>query len=414
MEKSKRIEKAKWLGNADSPVMLMVDDFTNVWIDLNNNGKVDPYEDWGHAMDSPNSSFAFLNERILKDFPLVKATFFTPVARVPTTRDYQYKAHFGPINENEKIANFFRSVHRNNRFEIAYHGLTHGVPGERSEDFVQEWVAYKSLEEALEAIERGKRIYFGVFGEYPSGGKYCGYEYNAFSDESIDKSGFLWWCRRWDRGQAEGDTAKVDAGNISRFDIKYFGENKVIDIPSTIYGAMFNPLDASSITAAFGKRTTLRKGAAELDYLLRNKLVISIQEHISPARTDGKRQTPNIFDDVESLRLIFEHLDPKNVWYCTGTELAEYVYCRDNTTVEQDGDSLRFDLRFGRNIRRKLMTLIVNDDHVTQIRTPSGEIVRSNQEVGNVGASSRGTDDSKARNQRVFDVPIMMGKYDLL
>jgi len=40
---------------------------------------------------------------------------------------------------------------------------------------------------------------------------------------------------------------------------------------------------------------------------------------------NGKRQSPNIFDDKESLKAIFKYLKKKNVWYCTGSELAEWI-----------------------------------------------------------------------------------------
>ena len=50
-----------------------------------------------------------------------------------------------------------------------------------------------------------------------------------------------------------------------------------------------------------------------------------IQEHISPSREDSKRQTPNIFDNKESLRIIFKYLKKKKVWYCTCSELAKWV-----------------------------------------------------------------------------------------
>ncbi|MBN1505122.1 MAG: hypothetical protein JW952_08690, partial [Candidatus Eisenbacteria bacterium] len=317
MESSSRIRPAKWLHNADSPVMLMVDDFTNVWVDVNGNGRIEAEEDWGHALDSPGSVFEFLTEKLLADCPRARVTFFSPMARAPFASKHKFAAHFGPINEDERTAAFFRKVHSDPRFEVAYHGLTHGVPGTRTEDFVQEWAAYKSLEEALETIRKGKKIYFEVFGEEPAGGKYCGYEGNSFSDESIDRSAFLWWCRRWDRGEAR-------PGDVQRFDVRYFGQHHVLDVPSTVFGAMFNrPWGVAGRLR--GRKAIVKSGADELDQLLRHRLVISIQEHISPARPDGRRQTPNIFDDRESLKLIFDYLADKNVWYCTGTELAEYV-----------------------------------------------------------------------------------------
>jgi hypothetical protein len=363
--------------------MLMVDDFTNVWVDANGNGRVEPEEDWGHALDSSGSVFEFLTNEILADYPHVRVTFFTPMARVPMTKSYKCKAHFGPINEDERTIAFFRAVHRDPRFEVAYHGLTHGVPGEKTEDFVQEWVAYKSLREAIETIEKGKEIYFEVFGEFPAGGKYCGYAQNSFSDESIDKSGFLWWCRRWDRGE-------VSPGAVERFDVRYFGEHRVLDIPSTIFGAMFNP-PRGIVARARGGRKAVERGMEELEHLLRHRLVVSIQEHISPARPDGRRQTPNIFDDRESLKMIFDYLSDRNVWHCTGTELAEYVYCRDNLRLEENEAGFALSLPDGRDLKRRLVSIVIDRADVKQVVTPAGGRV-----TGRDGT---------------FTVPIMDGQY---
>jgi hypothetical protein len=308
------------------------------------------------------------------------------MARAPFTRISTCASHFGPINEDERTAAFFRAVHRDPRFEVAYHGLSHGIPGDRTEDFVQEWVSYKSLEEALETIRQGKKIYSEVFGEEPAGGKYCGYEQNSFSDESIDRSGFLWWCRRWDRGEAS-------LGDTERFDVRYFGRNRVLDIPSTVHGAMFNR-PRGLMGRVLGRKAVLKRGLDELERMLRHRLVVSIQEHISPARPDGRRQTPNIFDDRESLKLIFSYLADKNVWYCTCTELAEYVYCRDNLKIEEREEGFTLSLPAGRDMTRRFVSVVVGREDVRQIVTPAGENV-----------SGRGG---------VFTVPIHAGQYLLV
>ena len=47
-----QIEVCKWYQNADSPVLFMIDDLANLWVDINGDGKVDLGEDWGYAKDS--------------------------------------------------------------------------------------------------------------------------------------------------------------------------------------------------------------------------------------------------------------------------------------------------------------------------------------------------------------------------
>lgn len=54
----------KWKYNADSPVMFMIDDLCNSWVDSNGNGKIDLEEDFGAGMYSENSSMKFLEENI--------------------------------------------------------------------------------------------------------------------------------------------------------------------------------------------------------------------------------------------------------------------------------------------------------------------------------------------------------------
>ena len=172
MVKKMEIKIAKWYKNANSPVLFMIDDFANVWIDLNSDGKVSLEEDWGYDRNNLNSSYRFLNEEILKYFPEVKVTFFTPVGkRSPIIKNYNISIFTEPINYDYKTKEFFKSVNDNKKFEIAFHGLTHGRPGKTAKDFSQEWDAFNSVEEAINQIERGKKIYFDTFGKFPKGGK---------------------------------------------------------------------------------------------------------------------------------------------------------------------------------------------------------------------------------------------------
>lgn len=325
------VKIAKWHNNADSPVMFMIDDFCNKWIDLNENGKVDLGEDWGYGKDIPNSSFNFLKTELLEKYPYLKVTFFTTVGtRNPAIERPLYKIYSAPINEDEKSEAFFRKIHSDKRFEIAYHGLNHGIPGRTIQDFRQEWMTFRSIKEAVKQTEQGKKIYFETFGEYPRGGKYCGYEYNDFADKSISKANFFWWCRDWSRG-------KTHVADKIRFEPKYFGVNKVIDIPSTVGGYLLTGRNNMGRMRRTIKRILkpmwIEYKLKTIASLLKNKQIISIQEHIAPSIANGQRQVPNIFDDRKSLRHIFTFLKNKNVWYATGTEIAEYFDARENAEI---------------------------------------------------------------------------------
>jgi len=367
------IKIAKWYKNVNSPVLFMIDDFANVWIDLNNNGKVNLGEDWGYAKNNLNSSFRFLNEKVLEDFPDVKVTFFTLVGkRSSVIKNYNIPRFAESIDYDYLTKEFFKSINDDERFEIAYHGLTHGISGENAKDFCQEWKTFNSVEEAINQIEKGKKIYFDTFGKFPKGGKYCGYESNEFSDESINKTGFLWWCRYWNPKLKNIPFRK-------RFEIKYFGSNKVIDIPSAFSGSYFTFKRRNSFIKYIFKNCIkpiwIKKGLTLLEFLLENKLIISIQEHISPSRVDGKRQTPNIFDDKESLKIIFKFLKNNNVWYATATEVAEYFEARENTKVFIIGKN-KFKLHYTGRIEKPLLTLLINENTFKKVISPSGKIYK--------------------------------------
>ena len=191
------IDKAKWFNNADSPVMLMIDDLTNAWHSRNGNSSWDYGGDWGGGLLGEKSVFSFLFENLLNDFPEVKVTLFVVAGKISHyTHGYPF-TFAEALNFSEESKAFFRKVNDDDRFEIAYHGYNHGTPGKRTEDFIQEWKGVHSVEEACRQTEKGMEIFKEVFDKYPSGGKYGGWEYNQCSDESVDRTGFLWWCRDW-------------------------------------------------------------------------------------------------------------------------------------------------------------------------------------------------------------------------
>ena len=372
--------------DASSPVLFFVDDLANVWVDVNCNGKVDPGEDWGYDKNGENSSFRFLNEVILKSFPHVKTTFFVPVgvrAGIIENSNINYISNV--INCDNETKSFFKSINDNDRYEIAYHGTTHGKPGKYNFEFKQEWKLFNSIDEAIKTVNIGEEIYKDVFGSYPKGGKYCGYVSNAYSDESIIRCGFIWWCRYWNRGLSYDSNCLIggcDTNPYTNFDIKTFEykSSSVVDIPTTMAGNLFTSLLNVKINTIKGiiktvlKNYIIRKKIEEIKFLLNKKLVISIQEHIAPGRNDGKRQIPNIFDDKESLFMIFNYLKDKNVWYCTGTELAEYYLARTGAAFEFK-DSCTFIIKNAEKYNGKFISIKTDDNH-TCLKTPDNQIIK--------------------------------------
>lgn len=396
-----KIEICKWYNGADSPVLFMIDDFANVWIDANNNGQIELEEDWGYGKNSENSSFKFLNVVILKDYPDIKVTFFTPVElRAGMIKNSPIKLVSKMINCDSETKKFFREVNNNPKYEIAYHGTTHGKAGSNANEFKQEWELFSSLGEAVNTINRGREVYKEVFGDYPKGGKYCGYATNQFSDESVDTTGFLWWCRFWNKGLLEDKNCRIggnDLNSLTNFDIKIFGKNNVIDIPSTLYGGLFTGIinpdikNIKGIAKLILRKYLIDKKLKEIKYLLKNKLVISIQEHISPIsnmprESDGwARQSPNIFDDEQSLKYIFTYLRDKNVWYCTATELAEYYYMRKNTEIIWICSNL-FKIYFSaeKNINNRIISVVFHEDDIKEIVLPNGCSISGHDNIFNI------------------------------
>ncbi|MHA0857851.1 polysaccharide deacetylase family protein [Paenibacillus sp. CMAA1364] len=397
------ISICKWYNNAASPVLLMIDDLANTWVDTTHHGILRSGDDWGYHKHEKDSSFRFLCEQILQVFPKVKVTFFVPVGiRVGMLLSPMHPQISLPINADENSKTFFKSIHEHPNYELAYHGTTHGQVGEHAIDFIQEWATFKTLDEAMDTIEEGIEIYQDAIGVRPQGGKYCGYTSNSFSDDSIDHSGFAWWCRYWNRGitddAIDGDICGKDPNPITNLDVKRFGKHQVIDIPSTLNGALLNGVYQKGMTLKgcvkrILKRPYIRWKLREVKYLLTHQLVISIQEHIAPSRNDGKRQSPNIFDDRDSLIGILQYLKDKDVWYCTGSELAQYVNVRDRVKVQLIKEDV-FILEHSVLYSEQVITLKMSVHKILHIICPNEVIVDVRDGIVNI--------------------PVMEGQYSII
>jgi len=327
------VGKAKWRGNAQSPVCLTIDDLANAWFDANNNGVLDPGEDWGGMLAEPNSAFDLLKKDLLKHFPEVKITFFTVMGSLSSFERSRPFTAAKPIDATIESLEFFRAIHFSSRFEIAYHGYDHGTPGEKNEDFLQEWENVSSVDQSLEKINKGARIYASVFWEKPRGGKTGAYIMNRAIEESIDIYGFTWWCR-----DLVSRSMRKDTNNIL-FEPKFFGENRIIDIPTTING-----------------RVWYRR---QINNLLRNRQVITIAEHISPFGAGVRYIRPNIFDDIPSLTRLFRYLNGKNVWHATVSEIAEYINAYTFSHIF-DATKNTFQMRYAGKLKDPILTIMID------------------------------------------------------
>lgn len=332
-EQAVAVRIAEWPNDAQAAACLMIDDLTDGWIDEAGSGVPLGRNDWGAGLDAPGSAFRFLSDGILGEFPEIRTTFFVPVDRLEDIRPARVRFEFRPIDRRPEFVRFLRDLDADPRFELAYHGKEHGLPGATPADYVPEFESYDSVAEAVSALRAGEQIWKGVFDRSPEGGKYPAYGRGAHGDAAIDVAGFAWWCRRWDRDLA------TDA-DPAAFRPRMFGERGVVDVPSTLHGGFMTPPKLREVGPKFVPWVTLMRLRAhrwldaQIDALLASRSVISVQEHISPSRPDGLTQTPNLFDDTRTLRHVFRRLREHAIWHASCGEIAAYFRARELTRVQ--------------------------------------------------------------------------------
>lgn len=368
MEYKVSIEKCKWKNNSISPVVLMIDDLANKWIDIENNNEVISGSDWGYQQFKTNSFWEILNNKLLNNYPYIKVTMFLVVGKREGIVKSGNKYLSYSIKENN-FSSFLKEISKSRQFELAYHGLTHGVSGNEISEFIEEWNTFKNINEAIQTINLAKKMYEESVGKSFTGGKYCGYLYNDFSDESISKTGFKWWCRHWDSVLLENNKHS----DILSLNLEYF--DNVIDIPSTIDGSfyslnnykkIFTKKYAKSIYYKVFKNITLE---SQIQFLLNNRQIISIQEHSAKYRVDDKVQYPNIVTDIENLNYIFKYIKKYDLWYATCGEIADYyraytkcnIQLRDRSIIlecEDEVEGYEISIALDSNLKKKCILTI--------------------------------------------------------
>lgn len=333
------IELCKWKYGKQAPVVLMIDDFANKYMMDRDEGKY-LGSDWGGRCYKKNGLYEILQERLLKQFPYLRITMFLVVGRREELIPNGKKSVSLPIDANKEFSEFLTALANNSSYEIAYHGLNHGkiVNG----FLKQEWMCFKSLAEAKNTIKTAVSMYEETTSKKFMGGKYCGYEYNNFSDQSIIDSGFEWWCRHWD-----GEIFLGSENPEYSLELQNFGG--VVDIPSTVDGSIFstkNPRTLFSKGFIKGLYYQIKYGITIeqiLDSLITHSQIINIQEHSSPMREDEKRQQPNIIDDLENIIYILRYLSSYDLWYATCHEIAEYFNVYRRTKISMMYEGIRVD-----------------------------------------------------------------------
>jgi hypothetical protein len=327
------VEKAQWLHDASSPVMLSIDDLTNAWHQPHADLPPEHAGDWGGRMREPGSALEFLEDRLMRTFPELKVTFFAVAGPISAYTHHRPFSHAASLDATEESKRFFRAIAEDSRYELAYHGLNHGTAAERTEDFIQEWRGFNSVESAVAQTRRGLEIFVRATGREPNGGKYGGWEYNEFAEPALEQCKFAWWCRDW--------TPRDTTGRIpdEYYSPHFFGSRMIVGLPTTVHGRFWS--------------------RRQIDILLAKRQLIAVEEHIAPIRPDGLIQTPNIVDDLEDLRRLFSYLRGKNVWYATGSEIAEYIVARDRSVI-YDVSTQGFSLNYEGRLNRPALSLRID------------------------------------------------------
>jgi len=329
---------AKWKENAQSPVLFKIDDLANIYIKKSNSTELQIGEDWGQCAFNKNSMWDFLTTRLLNKFPHIKTTFLLVTKERATITKNTHYTYNQAIDGDTKFVEFLKYLHSHPNVELSYHGTTHGKAGDKIEDFKQEWETFNSLDEAINTISKGKELFKSILGEYPTGGKYCGYKEGSFGKESIAKSKFKWWCYHednliWDKNSTD---------SRYRYDLEFI--QGVVNIPTTvdasnlslkIVNKLFSRKYLKSIYLFLKEGKTVEK---HIESLYNNQEVISVYEHTSPYMSNGTIQYPNIVTDIDNLNLIFSFLEKKNVWYATCNELADYFIDRENASLKIENE----------------------------------------------------------------------------
>jgi len=322
-----------WYNNFQAPSVLMIDDVSDAYIEVYDEAHKN---DWGYLGDQKNSAYRYLSNHLLAHYPHIKITFFIPYERHNVINDhapFNFKKY--ALGEREVYSDFLKKLILQGH-EIAHHGSNHGTyidPTNPStiHNWIHEWELFKDVETGVATIQKGVKAFKKYCDVNITGGKYCGYKRNQFSDEMIDQCHFLYWCR----------TSNIATKNHHT---SYFGHHSVIDFPTNFAGNAFIRLSYMSGKKRRDQKKKILKyfqplyslySYVTLYRLYRQRDIISIQEHISPSTSAGTVQSANIITDIKSLQTIYHFLSKLSIWYATCEKIAKYIYVRDHTTLHQ-------------------------------------------------------------------------------
>lgn len=317
------MKKCKYYNNHQTACSLMIDDLVPAAISINN--VFGPHNDWGYFKKSDQSLYNYLDKKLFSKYPEIRGTIFLPFKEHTTLVDNGYKVLRGEFDNEYNV--FLKEV--NSRFDFAFHGILHTWMKDNS--IIYEFENFNINDFAN--FEAETDYYLKLTQLYFSGGKFPGYKYNDDAILFMEKMNYKWIALN-----AEMINKKSRNNQLS-----FIKGTKLVNIPSNISGDIFGFIPQ--------KGNTIKKLVKQLifperyidpekyiEYLYLNGYPLIVQEHYQNQRSDGKRQTPNLFDDIYSLDKIYGILRPLDVWNATCSEIAHYYDSFVNTDITFNND----------------------------------------------------------------------------
>lgn len=330
--------KCKYYNDHRSCCVLFLDDLSLTATTID--GQLIPCNDWGYGLFERQSLFSYLYNTIFMRYPEIRGTIFLPLLD-HAIQNKSSGYHIHRRKPGPGVKDFIHIL--SDRFEIAFHGLNHGKylrpedPGLNNnwknefEYFTPADIPF--LKEAILSIE-------DMYGISIDGGKCPGYVQNENALDIVEALGFDYWL---------SSAAMMNKRDKFNFPYIMGKEKKIVHIPTNLSGDIFNErvLALSKYRLSFLKylksQYSIYKNKLYLSYLYQDQVPITIQEHCQNMRTDGKRQTYNIFDDSGPLEMIYECLRGHDIWYTTCRDLADYFKAYSNSEIidERDGFQIK-------------------------------------------------------------------------
>lgn len=300
----------------------MIDDLSFTGICYN--GKLMARNDWGYGLDGCNSLYAYMTKHLLSIFPEIKGTFFLPLCQQHAVQNKFSGYDIRFLEEPEEQKDFLHRII--NRFEVAFHGTTHGrykdLHNSSIADNWEQEFSYLTISD-VEYLKRFILNWEEFYGIKLLGGKYPGYIFNQQSKDIVKQLGFKWWSSSIDMIDKKCDRNKNS----------YWIEGGIFEIPTNLSGSALQYYIDKPFILAIKSSFHSFKIERYIRYLYQHRYIISIQEHFMNLRTDGKRQEPNIYDDILSLQKIYGLLKPLDIWYATCSEIAHYRDSYDHSNL---------------------------------------------------------------------------------